>query len=126
MKISEVAQRSGLSTDTLRFYEKIGLIDPPPRDDAGRRDYPEAVLGWIRFLDQLNATGMKQADRIRYARLRAEGPATYGARRAMLEAHREEIARRLAEMQDTLALMDRKVAHYRQLEREEDKENMDG
>lgn len=126
MKISQVAERSGLSTDTLRFYEKIGLIDPPPRDDAGRRDYPEAVLGWIRFLDQLNATGMKQADRIRYARLRAEGPATYGARREMLEVHREEIARRLAEMQETLALMDRKVAHYRELEREEQKESMNG
>lgn len=126
MKISELAGRSGLSADTLRFYEKIGLIDPPPRDEAGRRDYPEEVLGWIRFLDQLNATGMKQADRIRYARLRAEGAATYGTRRAMLEAHREEIARRLAEMQDTLALMDRKVALYRQLERDQEKEIADG
>lgn len=122
MKISDVAERSGLSIDTLRFYEKIGLIEPPPRDDAGRRDYPEAVLGWIRFLDQLNATGMKQADRIRYARLRAEGPATYAERRAMLETHRTEIARRLAELEETLALMDRKVAHYRALEDDTQKE----
>jgi len=122
MKISDVAERSGLSIDTLRFYEKIGLIEPPPRDDAGRRDYPESVLGWIRFLDQLNATGMKQADRIRYARLRAEGPATYAERRAMLETHRTEIARRLAELEETLALMDRKVAHYRALEDDTQKE----
>lgn len=120
MKISEVAERSGLSIDTLRFYEKIGLIEPPPRDDAGRRDYPQEVLGWLRFLHQLNATGMKQADRIRYARLRAQGPATYGIRREMLEAHRAEIARRLAELEDTLALMDRKVALYRQLEQQEE------
>ncbi|MGD9862443.1 MAG: MerR family transcriptional regulator [Pseudodonghicola sp.] len=125
MKISEVAERSGLSADTLRFYEKIGLIEPPPRDDAGRRDYPEAVLGWIRFLDQLNATGMKQADRIRYARMRAEGPATYGARREMLEAHRQEIARRLAALNETLALMDRKIALYRQLEEDQTQETAD-
>ena len=116
MKISEVARDSGLSIDTLRFYEKIGLIDPPPRDEAGRRVYDPAVLGWIRFLDQLNATGMKQADRIRYARLRAEGPQTYAARRQMLEAHREIIRAQLERLQDTLALMDRKVAHYRDLE----------
>lgn len=125
MKISEVAAASGLSIDTLRFYEKIGLIDPPPRDDAGRRDYPDDILGWIRFLDQLNATGMKQADRIRYAELRRQGAATYADRRAMLETHREEIIARQAELQTVRGLMDHKVALYRRLEAEETKENAD-
>lgn len=114
--ISEVAQRTGLSTDTLRFYEKIGLIAPPMRNDAGRRVYGTEVLGWIGFLEQLNATGMKQADRIRYAALRAKGDATITARREMLEAHREEVARTLVLMQETLSLMDRKVAAYRTME----------
>lgn len=125
MKISEVAAASGLSIDTLRFYEKIGLIDPPPRDDAGRRDYPDDILGWIRFLDQLNATGMKQADRIRYAELRRQGATTYAQRRAMLETHREEIIARQAELQAVRELMDYKVALYRRLEAEETKENVD-
>lgn len=116
MKISEAAERSGLSVDTLRFYEKIGLIAPVMRDDAGRRDYGEDDIGWIRFLDQLNATGMKQAERVRYARLRQEGAATYRERREMLEVHREVIAARLEAMKDTLMLMDRKVAHYKDLE----------
>lgn len=118
MKISEVAVQSGLSIDTLRFYEKIGLIDPPLRDRAGRRDYDPQVLGWIRFLDQLNATGMKQADRIRYARLRAEGRHTCAERREMLETHRAQVALRLEQVKDTLALMDRKVALYREQEQE--------
>ncbi|UYV36090.1 MerR family transcriptional regulator [Rhodobacteraceae bacterium D3-12] len=118
MKISEVATRTGLSVDTLRFYEKIGLIAPPMRDDAGRRVYGEDVIGWIGFLDQLNATGMKQADRVRYAKLRQQGAATYAERREMLEMHRAEIAKRLSKMRETLALMDRKVAHYRDLEAE--------
>lgn len=119
MKISEVAARTGLSVDTLRFYEKIGLIAPPMRDDAGRRVYNEDVIGWIGFLDQLNATGMKQADRVRYARLRQEGSATYAERREMLEAHRDVIAGRLEKMRETLELMERKVAHYRDLESRE-------
>lgn len=119
MKISDVARQTGLSVDTLRFYEKIGLIDPPPRDDAGRRDYQPDVLGWIRFLDQLNATGMKQADRIRYADLRRQGAATYAQRRQMLETHRADIAARLIALKGTLKLMDEKVALYQRLELEE-------
>ncbi|MGR3803619.1 MerR family transcriptional regulator [Marinibacterium profundimaris] len=118
MKISEVAARSGLSIDTLRFYERIGLIDPPPRDAAGRRDYPEEVLTWIGFLDKLNATGMKQADRIRYAALRRQGEASYAERRRMLELHRDVVIARQAELEETRALMDRKVEMYRQLEAE--------
>lgn len=118
MRISQVADQTGLSIDTLRFYEKIGLIDPPLRDGAGRRVYGEDVLGWIRFLNQLNATGMKQADRIRYARLRAAGRHTIPERRRMLEVHREQIRAQLAQMQDTLALMDRKVEIYRDMEQE--------
>lgn len=118
MKISEVSRKTGLSIDTLRFYEKIGLIAPPPRDGAGHRDYDPDILDWVAFLEQLNATGMKQADRIQYARLRAEGPGTYRARREMLERHRQTIRAQLAQLQDTLVLMDHKVAVYRNLEQE--------
>ncbi|MDP5215589.1 MerR family transcriptional regulator [Ruegeria sp. 2205SS24-7] len=119
MKISELSAQTGLSIDTLRFYEKIGLIDPPPRDAAGRRDYGPEVVDWIGFLNQLNATGMRQADRIRYAELRRQGAKTYAERRQMLVAHRAEIAHRLTELQATLALMDSKVAHYQKLEQEQ-------
>ena len=118
MMIGEVSQKSGLSVDTLRFYEKIGLIAPPMRNDAGRRVYGNDVLGWIGFLEQLNATGMKQADRIRYAVLRQQGDATLRERREMLEAHRVVIAAKLAQMTDTLALMDRKVAAYHDMEKQ--------
>lgn len=124
MKISDLSAKCGLSIDTLRFYEKIGLIDPPPRDPAGRRNYPEDMLVWIRFLDQLNATGMKQADRIRYADLRRRGAATYAERREMLERHRDEIIARQAELAAVRQLMDDKVALYRRLEAEKDAEHV--
>jgi DNA-binding transcriptional MerR regulator len=118
MMIGEVSDRTGLSIDTLRFYEKIGLIAPPMRNDAGRRVYGKDVLGWVGFLEQLNATGMKQADRIRYAKLHQQGDSTLCARREMLEAHREVIREKLQLMQQTMALMDHKVALYETLEAE--------
>lgn len=118
MKIGKVAERTGLSVDTLRFYEKIGLIASPARDAGGRRDYDPEVIGWIGFLGQLNATGMKQADRVRYAALRQKGPGTAAERRAMLEAHRDDIRRRISDLTETLALMDRKIGAYRAMEQE--------
>ena len=75
MKIGELARQTGLSVDTLRFYERIGLIQRPARDGGGRRDYDPAVLDWIAFLARLAATGMRQADRVRYAALRRQGDA---------------------------------------------------
>lgn len=113
MRIGELARQSGLSIDTLRFYEKIGLIRPPARDAGGRRDYDPEVLVWVTFLGQLNATGMKQADRVIYARLRHQGAATLTARRQMLEAHREGLARRIADLERSMALLDDKITHYR-------------
>lgn len=112
MRIGDVAQKTGLSVDTLRFYEKIGLIDPPPRDQAGRRVYDERNLNWIAFLAQLNATGMKQADRVRYAQLRRQGSATALARRKMLEDHRDHVRAQLVALHDTLTLLDSKITAY--------------
>lgn len=116
MRIGELSRRTGLSIDTLRFYERIGLIAPPPRDGAGRRDYGPEVVEWIAFLARLSATGMSQSDRIRYAALRRQGDATLAARRAMIEAHRAAIAARVQDLTRALALMDDKIATYQQME----------
>ena len=121
MKIGELARQTGLSVDTLRFYERIGLIQRPARDGGGRRDYDPAVLDWIAFLARLAATGMRQADRVRYAALRRQGDATLAARRAMIEAHRTAIAARVDELNAALALMDEKIETYRRMEAEHDR-----
>ena len=57
MKIGELARRSGRSAHTLRYYERIGLLPPPRRDDSGQRDYDASVLVWLAFLERLRATG---------------------------------------------------------------------
>ena len=121
MKIGEIARKTGLSIDTLRFYEKIGLIDRPARDGAGRRDYDADVLDWIAFLGRLNATGMKQADRIRYATLRRQGDATLAARREMIETHRQSVADQIAMLSQSLDLLDAKIETYREMERDHDR-----
>ncbi|AXX97471.1 MerR family transcriptional regulator [Profundibacter amoris] len=118
MMIGEFARAAGLSIYTVRFYEKIGLIPAPPRDAGGRRVYSDDSLGWIRFLKQLNATGMKQADRVRYAALRLQGEATYTERRKMLEAHYDKIRADLTALQKTSDLMQSKISLYQRLEAE--------
>ncbi|WBU57823.1 MerR family transcriptional regulator [Paracoccus sediminicola] len=123
MKIGEVSRRSGLSIDTLRFYEKIGLIDPPARDGAGRRDYGPWVLEWVAFLARLNATGMKQADRIRYAELRRKGDATLAERRAMIEAHRRAVAAQIRMLTESLDFLDAKIDTYLDMERDHDRDS---
>ena len=117
MMIGELARHSGLSADTLRYYEKIGLVPPPLRDAGGRRVYDAAALRWLGFLERLKATGLGMRERIRYAELRVRpGVASVRERREMLEHHREKVAADLQRLTDTLALLDDKVALYRRIE----------
>ncbi|WP_223476638.1 MerR family transcriptional regulator [Oricola indica] len=117
MKISDVSARTGLSIDTLRFYEKIGLIDPPHRS-GGRRDYDETILAWISFLQALKATGMPLSQMRDYARMRREGVETSAPRRRMLQDQREVVKARIAELQDCLGLLDHKIENYERIEAE--------
>lgn len=112
MKIGELAQRSGLSVDTLRYYERIGLLPRPPRDGGGQRRYDAAMLGWIEFIGRLKATGMPLAEMCQYAALRAAGPDTQGARQALLAAHREKVRAQVALLQGSLAVLDAKIELY--------------
>lgn len=116
MKIGDLAARTGLSVDTLRYYEKIGLIPAPLRDAGGRRVYDASILRWLQFLERLKATGMGIRDRLAYAELRARGAETARERREMIERHRQKVAGSLWEMQKTLELLDEKVETYRKIE----------
>jgi DNA-binding transcriptional MerR regulator len=115
LPIGQVAERTGLSKDTLRYYEKAGLIEAIDRSPGGRRRYAVADLDWLAFLLRLRATGMSIADMQRFAELRRAGAASVAARQALLEAHREDLERHITTLQEHLAALSDKIDHYREL-----------
>jgi DNA-binding transcriptional MerR regulator len=116
MTIAEAAERSGLSAHTLRYYERIGLIHPVDRGTNGHRRYGRDDLEWLGLLIKLRTTGMPIRQMVEYAELVRQGPETAARRRAMLERHRAEITARVAELEDTAAVLDRKIAMYQEME----------
>src|SRR5918995_4865543 len=111
--IQEAARLTNVSQDTLRYYEKIGLLAPIRRAGNGHRRYDEVDLAWVHFLTILRATGMPIRRMLTYVGLERQGDATIDARRALLEDHRAEVARRLAELERSLGTIDAKIAFYR-------------
>ncbi|MBU1289194.1 MAG: MerR family transcriptional regulator [Alphaproteobacteria bacterium] len=112
MKISDFAQKTGVSADTVRYYERIGLLPRAGRDASGHRDYGEGDLVWMAFLQRLRKTGMSIRDMTRYAVLRDEGDTTLQARRDMLTAHRKTVRDQLTELRHSLTALDQKIRIY--------------
>lgn len=114
LTIADAAYRSGVSVHTLRYYERAGLvIAAVDRTGGGRRRYHHRDLQWIKICTKLRATGMPIRTIRRYAELVAAGPGNEPERLALLEAHRAEVLARLAEVQESLQLIDRKIGIYR-------------
>jgi DNA-binding transcriptional MerR regulator len=114
--IAEAAHRSGLSIDTLRYYERIQLIDPPARDSGGRRAYTDEDLAWLEFLTRLRTTGMPIRMMREYARLRHQGNASATRRKQILIEQRAEVLERIAELNSCLDVLNYKIANYEQCE----------
>lgn len=114
--IQQVADKTGLSAYTLRYYEKCGLIDTVDRDGNGYRLYDEHDLARIQMLCCLRRTGMSIADMQTYAELLRAGDHTVNKRRALLEHHREEVETQICELQDMLKIIDSKINLYAQVE----------
>ncbi|MFI2643639.1 MerR family transcriptional regulator [Streptomyces sp. NPDC018610] len=112
LTIAQVAERTGLTHDTLRYYEKAGLIARVGRTTGNQRRYEAADLAWLEFLLRLRETGMSIADMQRFARLRAAGDATVAGRLAMLREHRAELAARMRALRRSAGALDDKIRHY--------------
>ncbi len=107
----ETAEKCGLSQHTLRWYERIGLLDPVARTPDGRRRFSDADVDWLLLLSRLRATGMPVRDMLQYAGLVRSG-AGEQERLALLEGHREHVRQALREQQECLELLDRKITTY--------------
>ena len=110
-----MAKSTGFSVDTLRWYERERLFRRVERDASRRRRYSPRDVALLRTLARLRRTGMPTKEIREFTRLVTEGAATHGQRLALLAAHRERIVARLAELQDDLAGLEKKIEHYRYL-----------
>ncbi|MGK8520697.1 MerR family transcriptional regulator [Nocardia asteroides] len=110
--IGEVSERSGLSRDTLRWYERIGLMDYVGRDHTGKRRFSDRDLEWLALIGRLRTTGMPVADMVRYAELVRAGDATLPQRLGMFRDTRAEVLAKIDELRQTLAVLDYKIARY--------------
>ena len=112
MKIAEVGERYGISLDTLRYYERIGLIPPVHRNESGIRDYNDLDLRRVEFIKCMRSAGLPIETLIEYVRLVQQGDRTIEARKEILKEQREQLSARMKEMQKTLDLLDHKIEVY--------------
>ena len=112
MKIQEVSERYGLSADTLRYYERIGLIPTVNRTESGIRDYNELDIRRVDFIKCMRSAGLPLEVLIDYMSLVQQGDSTIETRKEILREQRALLATRIAEMKKTLDLLDHKIQVY--------------
>lgn len=114
MTIAEVSKKYDISADTLRYYERIGLLPPVPRNKSGIRNYDEESCAWIELMKCMRAAGVQIEALIEYVALFRRGDETLDARKALLIEQRAQLAARMADMQRSLDRLDYKISMYEQ------------
>ena len=112
MTISEVSEKYGLSQDTLRYYERIGVIPPVKRKAGGVRDYTEEDLGWIELAKCMRSAGLSMEALIQYVNLARQGDETIAARRDLLNDQRKQLMKQYEAIRAAKERLDYKISRY--------------
>ena len=112
MTISEVSKRYGISQDTLRYYERVGVIPPVRRTEGGLRDYTEEDCGWVELAGCMRGAGLPLPALAEYVRLSREGDGTIPDRRELLIKQKERLAVQLEAIQKTMERLEYKISCY--------------
>lgn len=112
MNIKQVSEAKGISPDTLRYYEKIGLIPPVHRTKGGIRDYTEEDLNWVDFTICMRNAGLSIESLIEYNKLCKQGDQTIAARKQLLMTERQHLIQKIDEMQECLTRLHKKIENY--------------
>lgn len=112
MTIAEVSKKYGLTADTLRYYERIGLLPPVNRSSGGNRDYTDENCRWVSFIKCMRNAGLSIELLIEYVALFQQGSKTSGARKGLLLEQRKQIVEKIEELQGTLSYLDAKISGY--------------
>ena len=124
LTIQEVAQATGLTAHTLRYYERVGLIHPIGREENTHRRYTPDDVGWIDFLTKLRATGMSIKDMQKYAELQRRGDETLPDRIEMLKSLRDKVEAHMEELNEHLKLIYYKIDFYQKIVSEKELEKV--
>lgn len=112
MTIAEVSRACSIPVDTLRYYERIGLLPPVNRSKSGFRDYTDSDRQWVNFIKCMRAAGIPVEALIDYVALFQQGDTTREARRQLLVEQREALRGRVEELQKTLDYLTEKIRRY--------------
>ena len=112
MTITEISRKYNLTADTLRYYERIGLIPPVNRSASGVRDYTEEDCNWVNFMKCMRGAGISIEVLIEYITMFQQGNSTIKARKKLLIEQRSRLAEKIKEMQQTLERLDKKIDGY--------------
>lgn len=115
MKISDISKRLGISSYTLRYYEKIGIIKNIKRDEKGQREFTENDARWLEFIVRLKKMQMPIEKMKRYAELRYEGDSTIFERCALLENHKSTLLDKVREFNESISFLNEKIKIYNKI-----------
>ncbi len=114
MTIKEVSAQFGISQDTLRYYERVGMIPAVPRTAAGRRDYQDEDLGWVELALCMRSAGLPVEAMIQYVKLCQQGDGTFAQRLQLLQDQRAVLVAQAKQIQATMDRLDYKIGRYQQ------------
>lgn len=117
MTISEVSKKYNITADTIRYYEKEGLIPTVPRDKNGIRDFDENSCGWIEFIKCMRSAGLEIETLKRYVSLFGQGTKTVKERKILLEEQREKLLKKQEDIKATLDRLNYKIEKYEEIEK---------
>ena len=110
--IKEVSQKYNISSDTLRYYERVGMIPPVTRTAGGIRDYGESDLGWVELALCMRGAGLPVETMIEYVKLCQQGDSTIEARMLLLKEQMETLLEQKAQIESTIKRLDFKISRY--------------
>ena len=112
MTIKEVSEQLGITQDTLRYYEKVGMIPPVTRTEGGIRDYQEEDIAWVKLATCMRSAGLPVKVMIDYLNLYQQGDSTIQARCNLLKKQREKLLEQRKQIEETLERLNYKIARY--------------
>lgn len=112
LTIKQVSEKYGIPVDTLRYYEKVGVIPPVTRSKSGIRDYCDSDISWVETAKCMRAAGLPIEALIEYQRLYSEGNSTFQARLDLLSEQREHLLAQKKQLEETISKLDYKISKY--------------